>query len=110
MLRGWSSYRFVSTVRRQSEGSRFGFAVATRSPFHSIAVHQADTAPLRKQLKDAARSSKIQVKVSDNESDRKLADWKCTIGIEIHAQLNTSKKLFSCKTFLYVHFMHLTGL
>jgi aspartyl-tRNA(Asn)/glutamyl-tRNA(Gln) amidotransferase subunit B len=31
--------------------------------------------------------------------DSRLAEWELTVGIEIHAQLNTARKLFSGKIF-----------
>ncbi|TVY83316.1 Glutamyl-tRNA(Gln) amidotransferase subunit B [Lachnellula suecica] len=52
--------------------------------------------PFRKQLKDEAKQRKAEggEKISkvDNQT---LDDWELTVGIEIHAQLNTPRKLFS---------------
>jgi aspartyl-tRNA(Asn)/glutamyl-tRNA(Gln) amidotransferase subunit B len=52
--------------------------------------------PFRKQLKDEAKKRKDEggkkVAKWDNQS---LEDWELTVGIEIHAQLNTQQKLFS---------------
>jgi len=55
--------------------------------------------PLRKQLKDEAKARKIagQSKQSQ-EKDKgslRLQKWELTVGIEIHAELNTTRKLFS---------------
>lgn len=50
--------------------------------------------PLRKQLKDEARARKIQVS-KKSKSDSRLDKWELTVGIEIHAELNTTRKLFS---------------
>jgi aspartyl-tRNA(Asn)/glutamyl-tRNA(Gln) amidotransferase subunit B len=55
--------------------------------------------PLRKQLKDEAKQKRLEIKagvskVSSND-DLPLEDWELTVGIEIHAELNTSRKLFS---------------
>lgn len=59
----------------------------------------ADTVPFRKQLKDEARQRKHVARgTASNESaseDAKLAAWDLTVGLEIHAQLNTERKLFS---------------
>ncbi|KAI4231837.1 MAG: hypothetical protein LQ349_005358 [Xanthoria aureola] len=59
----------------------------------------ADTVPFRKQLKDEARQRKHVARgTASNESasdDAKLAAWELTVGLEIHAQLNTERKLFS---------------
>jgi aspartyl-tRNA(Asn)/glutamyl-tRNA(Gln) amidotransferase subunit B len=54
------------------------------------------TIPFRKQLKDAAKQLKAegQGKIARKDNQR-LDDWELTIGIEIHAQLNTARKLFS---------------
>jgi aspartyl-tRNA(Asn)/glutamyl-tRNA(Gln) amidotransferase subunit B len=59
-----------------------------------------DVVPLRKQLKDkskVARASqtKQQAKASRQEF---VEGWELTVGIEIHAQLNTARKLFSGTT------------
>lgn len=64
----------------------------------------ADITPLRKQLKDEAkvrraagpRGPAIATIQEDNNK------WELTVGIEIHAQLNTERKLFSC-TSLHGH-------
>ncbi|KAM3086375.1 hypothetical protein ACMFMG_000512 [Clarireedia jacksonii] len=49
--------------------------------------------PLRKQLKDEAKRRKANDgNVSKQQS---LDEWELTVGIEIHAQLNTERKLFS---------------
>ncbi|KAK3346866.1 amidotransferase-like protein [Lasiosphaeria hispida] len=52
--------------------------------------------PLRKQLKDQARALKTsgykKKKKTDNQT---VPGWELTVGIEIHAQLNTARKLFS---------------
>jgi hypothetical protein len=72
--------------------------------FVAIAVHfqSSNVVPLRKQLKDeakakkAASSNKAGGKTKLEETDPRLKDWELTVGIEIHAQLNTARKLFSC--------------
>ncbi|KAI0973700.1 GatB/GatE catalytic domain-containing protein [Xylaria arbuscula] len=52
--------------------------------------------PLRKQLKDEARKQKVSGKKKKNNANNQVVDgWELTVGIEIHAQLNTAKKLFS---------------
>lgn len=61
------------------------------------AVHRPnDFVPLRKQLKEEARRAKSQ---SRDGRGRKQAtandEWELTVGIEIHAQLNSEAKLFS---------------
>jgi hypothetical protein len=55
--------------------------------------------PLRKQLKDEARAKRVAEADGHSEislaGQEKLKNWELTVGIEIHAQLNTAKKLFS---------------
>jgi len=52
--------------------------------------------PLRKQLKDEAKLLKASgKKKKKNASNQTVPGWELTVGIEIHAQLNTSRKLFS---------------
>ena len=54
------------------------------------------TIPFRKQLKDAAKKRKAEAlpKIL-RDNNQKLEKWELTVGIEIHAQLNTARKLFS---------------
>jgi aspartyl-tRNA(Asn)/glutamyl-tRNA(Gln) amidotransferase subunit B len=61
-----------------------------------------DDAPFRKALKDAAkkqrkadRESSSSSKKSHKGKDPRLEKWELTVGIEIHAELNTARKLFS---------------
>lgn len=62
---------------------------------------QPQAIPLRKHLKDEAKRKKVEARLSnDNASKRTRAnsplnDWELTVGIEIHAELNTACKLFS---------------
>jgi len=52
--------------------------------------------PLRKQLKDEAKKQKLSGKKKKKNVNNQVVDgWELTVGIEIHAQLNTAKKLFS---------------
>ncbi|KAI0594005.1 GatB/GatE catalytic domain-containing protein [Biscogniauxia sp. FL1348] len=52
--------------------------------------------PLRKQLKDEARRQKASGKKKKKNANNQVVEgWELTVGIEIHAQLNTAKKLFS---------------
>ncbi|KAF2201670.1 aspartyl/glutamyl-tRNA amidotransferase subunit B [Delitschia confertaspora ATCC 74209] len=61
-----------------------------------------DNAPFRKLLKDEAKKKRQQEKATSSskksskpKSDPWLEKWELTVGIEIHAELNTSRKLFS---------------
>ena len=58
-----------------------------------------DHVPFRKQLKDEAKRRRAAEGDADNKKskrdDERLKRWELTVGIEVHAQLNTEKKLFS---------------
>ncbi|KAK0835955.1 hypothetical protein LTR91_012996 [Friedmanniomyces endolithicus] len=60
-----------------------------------------ETIPLRKHLKDEAKRKKAEAKRDGDKSstklgaDPRLEKWELTVGIEIHAELNTACKLFS---------------
>jgi aspartyl-tRNA(Asn)/glutamyl-tRNA(Gln) amidotransferase subunit B len=63
---------------------------------HTNATKTSSTIPFRKQLKDEA--AKLRKSAGSNRTKankQKLDDWELTVGIEIHAQLNTARKLFS---------------
>ncbi|KFY29265.1 hypothetical protein V493_02452, partial [Pseudogymnoascus sp. VKM F-4281 (FW-2241)] len=55
--------------------------------------------PLRKQIKDEIKRRKAAARdpssSAPNATAERLPDWELTVGIEIHAQLNTPTKLFS---------------
>ncbi|KAM3414133.1 Glutamyl-tRNA(Gln) amidotransferase subunit B [Cercospora zeina] len=60
--------------------------------------HETNAVPLRKHLKDEAKRKKADAKLSNSikpNSDPRLDKWELTVGIEIHAELNTKCKLFS---------------
>lgn len=55
---------------------------------------------MRKHLKEEAKRKKAEAKAIGNgtkkvELDPRLEKWELTVGIEIHAELNTACKLFS---------------
>jgi aspartyl-tRNA(Asn)/glutamyl-tRNA(Gln) amidotransferase subunit B len=58
-------------------------------------------APLRKHLKDELKARRVGAGSTPrgplSDLQLRLEDWELTVGIEIHAQLNTSRKLFSGK-------------
>lgn len=80
--------------------------ITLRTPDSSIFAplvaqrNASDVVPLRKQLKDAKKARRLRDESSKFETDdglkeRRLARWQLTVGIEIHAQLNSAHKLFS---------------
>lgn len=69
----------------------------TTTPTSSQNVPTPIITPLRKQLKDQARAAKAsgKKKKKKNVDNQTVPGWELTVGIEIHAQLNTARKLFS---------------
>lgn len=53
--------------------------------------------PLRKRLKDEAKRRKqdVRAKAPSPKLGDDIGGWELTVGIEIHARLNTERKLFS---------------
>ena len=74
-------------------------ALDARRPLQTQA--SAGDVPFRKQLKDEAKQRKDYAKgtgpTGNGIDEAKLAGWELTVGLEIHAQLNTERKLFSGK-------------
>ena len=60
-----------------------------------------ESVPYRKILKDEAKKKrflgKVDQKAAKNLQEVRLKTWELTVGIEVHAQLNTERKLFSSK-------------
>ncbi|KAK4614901.1 Glutamyl-tRNA(Gln) amidotransferase subunit B, mitochondrial [Fulvia fulva] len=59
-----------------------------------------ETVPLRRHLKDEAKRKKAEAKSNVNATKKsklnpRLEKWELTVGVEIHAELNTACKLFS---------------
>ncbi|KAK6005160.1 hypothetical protein QM012_007939 [Aureobasidium pullulans] len=79
--------------------------VRVRRQHFSITAHHHQGAkateaavPLRKQLKEEAKQRKKSAKAAgkaNNEVNTLLDKWELTVGIEVHAELNTAHKLFS---------------
>lgn len=71
-------------------------------PVRGLTTHERrleEVVPFRKQLKDEAQRRKADLRNTTNHGrpghgDR-LKRWELVVGIEIHAELNTAKKLFS---------------
>ncbi|KAK3320209.1 amidotransferase-like protein [Cercophora scortea] len=67
-------------------------ATTTTTTASPVTAHE----PLRKQLKEQAKALKASGKKKKKNSDNQtVPGWELTVGIEIHAQLNTARKLFS---------------
>ena len=86
------------------------FTEPQRTPVRGLrALHPSsvreDVVPFRKQLKDEAKQKRLagDAKAENKRGKGKgprLEKWELTVGIEIHAQLNTERKLFSSETAL----------
>ena len=55
----------------------------------------ADRVPLRKQLKQEAKALRSHKKQRKETEEASRQEWELTVGVEIHAQLDTEAKLFS---------------
>ncbi|KZL84892.1 pet112 family protein [Colletotrichum incanum] len=82
---GWSSV------------SRFGESRATYATAQAaVTPVEAPTVPLRKKLKEEKKQLKKDARNQKPKGSNQTVDgWELTVGIEIHAQLNTARKLFS---------------
>jgi aspartyl-tRNA(Asn)/glutamyl-tRNA(Gln) amidotransferase subunit B len=84
-------------------------SLSLRTPHTSLRAVQTDSpasthngTPFRKVLKDAAKQQKKNKRDAPETPssslkghDPRLTKWELTVGIEIHAELNTARKLFS---------------
>ncbi|OLN90048.1 Glutamyl-tRNA(Gln) amidotransferase subunit B, mitochondrial [Colletotrichum chlorophyti] len=78
--------------------SRLGGSRATHATLATTetAPKEAPLVPLRKKLKEEKKQLKKEAKTKKHKADNQTVDgWELTVGIEIHAQLNTARKLFS---------------
>ncbi|KAK3303047.1 amidotransferase-like protein [Chaetomium strumarium] len=90
-----ASAAFGSSPQRR----HFASQVETTTPRpsnHATTVPTTPVTPLRKQLKEEAKALKASGKKKKKNADNQtVPGWELTVGIEIHAQLNTARKLFS---------------
>lgn len=94
------SYLFGGQVTARGCLSRCPARSPVLQRYHATQTHQSEPVsdpaiPFRKQLKDEAKKRKAEGAGKKREDNQKLEDWELTVGIEIHAQLNTEHKLFS---------------
>jgi aspartyl-tRNA(Asn)/glutamyl-tRNA(Gln) amidotransferase subunit B len=95
--------RHIKTVGLGAVSGSRGYTTTRAQQTHTETVHSEflptkgfPAVPLRKQLKDEAKKRKAENRGGKSKkSNQKLDDWELTVGIEIHAQLNTERKLFS---------------
>ncbi|CAG7985455.1 unnamed protein product [Penicillium salamii] len=87
-----------SCIRR---GTLRSISVRRLNPAIQFASHAFSTAttqervPLRKQLKQEAKSLRSHKKQRKEDEEASRQEWELTVGVEIHAQLDTEAKLFS---------------
>jgi hypothetical protein len=94
----------LASIASRKVGMQATKRLAATSCYHfsssaSYCSQTSEYIPLRKQLKDEARAKRLD-RLEDKTrqsttSPAKVSEWKLTVGIEIHAQLNTARKLFS---------------
>ncbi|KAJ5793608.1 hypothetical protein N7457_000207 [Penicillium paradoxum] len=98
MLRSWVGSGTLRSlcVRRSSRSlpslnARFSSAPAR----YLQPPASADRVPLRKQLKQEAKALRSHKKQRKESEEASRQEWELTVGVEIHAQLDTEAKLFS---------------
>lgn len=62
----------------------------------------ADRVPLRKQLKEEAKALRSHKRQRKETEEASREEWELTVGVEIHAQLDTETKLFSREYAFYL--------
>lgn len=102
------SYICQSCLRRTRKPSftaQFYKSWSIRSVQTASQPQSNDDAPFRKTLKDAVKQKKRGARAAPDSAtqskklrDPQLEKWELTVGIEIHAELNTARKLFSSAT------------
>ncbi|WYZ43191.1 hypothetical protein EsH8_VI_000890 [Colletotrichum jinshuiense] len=76
--------------------SRLGESRATYATTVASLEEPAPPVPLRKKLKEEKKQLKKEARNQKSKgSNQTVEGWELTVGIEIHAQLNTERKLFS---------------
>ena len=96
-VRRWQGLRLASL---HGQWSSINHGRALQSHYGPI-----NEVPFRKQLKDEAKRRRkvecnkeekdISCRSGKTEGAQRLSKWRLTVGLEIHAQLNTERKLFS---------------
>ncbi|KAJ5577194.1 Aspartyl/glutamyl-tRNA(Asn/Gln) amidotransferase B subunit [Penicillium sp. DV-2018c] len=100
MLRSWlgsGPLRSLHVLRlNRTLPARNAFSSSTRylaSP--APAPTSADRVPLRKQLKQEAKALRSHKRQRKEIAEASKEEWELTVGVEVHAQLDTETKLFS---------------
>lgn len=74
----------------------------TRNTTQTSTTTDVDRVPLRKQLKNDAKSAKARQRETRQKEQASRQQWELTVGVEIHAQLDTEAKLFSRGSTIYL--------
>ncbi|PYH45427.1 glutamyl-tRNA(Gln) amidotransferase subunit PET112 [Aspergillus saccharolyticus JOP 1030-1] len=90
LLRRWPPQQLQHSLRPST-----ALSSSPRSLQTSTTFELSDRVPLRKQLKQDAKSLKARKRQTRENEEASRQKWELTVGIEIHAQLNTEAKLFS---------------
>jgi aspartyl-tRNA(Asn)/glutamyl-tRNA(Gln) amidotransferase subunit B len=96
MLRSWIGSGTLRSLcaRRLTQAS-----LSHKAPFSSAPTRylppSADRVPLRKQLKQEAKALRSHKRQRKETEEASREEWELTVGVEIHAQLDTETKLFS---------------
>lgn len=86
----------IASYTPPSERIRTWFLHHRRALATASTPLQQERIPLRQQLKAEAKREKAQKRQKGKADDAPSHDgWELTVGLEIHAQLNTAAKLFS---------------
>ncbi|KAF9871244.1 PET112 family protein [Colletotrichum karsti] len=86
-----SAQAWPSAPRSAASKATYTTAATTAAPSQTPPV-----VPLRKKLKEEKKQQKKESKGQRPKgSNQTVEGWELTVGIEIHAQLNTARKLFS---------------
>ncbi|KAF2195316.1 hypothetical protein K469DRAFT_743924 [Zopfia rhizophila CBS 207.26] len=92
----------LGRTRLQPLGTGHSYAPALSRALQTASNPPKDDVPYRKLLKDAMRKKRKEDRETSAPSkkprkgkDPRLDKWELTVGIEIHAELNTARKLFS---------------
>jgi aspartyl-tRNA(Asn)/glutamyl-tRNA(Gln) amidotransferase subunit B len=95
MLRPWlgsGTLRSLCVRLNRSLPARNAFSSSTR---YLEPPASADRVPLRKQLKQEAKALRSHKRQRKETAQASRQEWELTVGVEIHAQLDTETKLFS---------------
>ncbi|KAJ6141243.1 hypothetical protein N7470_010139 [Penicillium chermesinum] len=89
-----ASHRCRPTLRPSIPPARINSSIRSLQSA-TPSTTSADRVPLRKILKQEAKSLKAQKRQRKENEEASRQQWELTVGVEIHAQLDTAAKLFS---------------